>query len=68
MAFDGCEFGKAIPEYNDAPGSAGDVNPTGWNAEVEKIGLIDVNGDVDRHIRHARHVSVAATEERKEGK
>ena len=68
MAFDGGEFGKAIPENNDAPGSAGDVNPTGGNAEVEKIGLIDVDGDVYRHVRHARHVSVAATEERKEGK
>jgi len=68
MAFDGGEFSKTIPEYNDASGSAGYVNPTGGNTEVEKIGLIDVDGDVDRHIRHARHVSVAATEKRKEGK
>ena len=67
MAFDGGEFSEAISEYNDSPGSAGDVNPTRGNTEVEKIGLIDVDGDVDRHVRHARHVSVAATEERKEG-
>jgi hypothetical protein len=30
--------------------------------------LIDVDGDVYRHVRHARHVAIAATEEREEGK
>lgn len=64
MALDSREFGEAISEHDDSTRAAGDVDPTGGNAEVKKIRLIDVDGDVDGHVGHAGYVSVAASEQR----
>jgi hypothetical protein len=61
VSFEGYEFSGAFSIDNDSSGSSRDVDPTRRYREIEKIRLIDVDGNVYGHVGHAIRISVTTS-------
>ena len=61
VSFERYEFVGAFSINDNASRAAGYIHPARWYREVEEVGLVNVDGNVYRHIGYAIGVAVATT-------